>query len=251
VHEVADIGAHFAVRRQVHGHRVHHDLHGAEAGDGEPAQHGPALALLDFVPLVGIEGVGGVTNGGHRAQDVGQADPRIIPAHPRPVGGIVDVHRQHARKAAQVALIEPDTGRAGYALEDERGFPHVFPVLPHEAALHVGEVVKLEAIEKLRNGVARVFGERAAVAVIIVEAGLHDGVSHGLAPGAAHGAALAADDRRETGAGRHREAAMKAACDGVTVSAYRCWLFQGAHARPMLVQVRLVKTMNGSGEYRT
>jgi hypothetical protein len=110
--------------------------------------------------------------------------------------------------ARQVLLVEPDAGGAGDALEDQRGLALVRRERPHETFLHLGMVVQSQFPQDGGKRLARPLRQRIAVAVVVVEAVVDDGLRHRLAAGAAHGARRAVDGRGEARAVRNRQAAV-------------------------------------------
>jgi hypothetical protein len=206
-HERLDVARHGVFVGQIGGHGVHHDLHHAQAGDGQAADGGVALLAEQLLLAAGIEGIGVVTDVLDALQDIGQADATVIPAHPGPPGGKIDVRRQHAGQLVQVTLVQPDAGGADDALQDQARLAHLTLALD-EARLHLGQVVELEVLQLLQ-GCFRRLGQVGAQAVIVRVAGVDDGLGHRLATQAAGGAGLALEDDAVMGAVGNRLAAME------------------------------------------
>jgi hypothetical protein len=208
-HERLDVARHGVFVGQVGGHGVHHDLHHAQAGDGQAADGGVALLAEQLLLAAGVERVGVVADVGDALQDVGQMDAAVVPAHPGPPGGEIDVRRQHPGQLVQVTLVQPDAGGADDALQDQAGLARVALALD-EARLHFGQVVELEVLQFLQGRFRRL-RQIGAQPVIVGVAGIDDGLGHRLAAQAAGGFRFTLVDDAVMAAGGHRLAAMEAA----------------------------------------
>ena len=206
-HQQPYIGAHVGggVRRQC----VHHDLHHAKAGDGEPLDRSVAFALVDVVRAAGIERVGNVADVGDRLEDRRQLDAGVVPAHPRAAGGVVDLDRQHARQPRDVAFVQPDACGADDVFQDQRSFADVLRFSPHEAFLDLRQIIQAQLGELGLRLLGR-GGQHGAVGVVGALAAVDDGLCHGLAAAAAGLAGIAFELDGIVGAVRHRQAAVKA-----------------------------------------
>ena len=175
-----------------------------------PGQHRAPLAVGELLGALGVVRVGAVADGLDRGEDVGKPDATLVPAHARAPRGVVDLDRRYAGQAGDVVFVEPHARGAGDALEDQRGLALVLAHRAHEALLEVGVVEEAELLQLDRHGLAPRLGHRVAVAIVIDQAVIDDGLRHRLAADAAHAPRAAVDAHVGPGLGRDRQAAVVA-----------------------------------------
>jgi len=102
--------------------RQHHHLHTKQAGNRQSFYLGPSFLLLQGLLLIRIVGMRLIANFPNRLQNFTEPDTRIIPTHPGATRSIVDLNVDHAIEIADMLFIQPDTGRAGDAFENQTSF---------------------------------------------------------------------------------------------------------------------------------
>ena len=154
--------------------------------------------------------MGDVTDIGDRGEDLAQPYCLRLPAYPCPLGDIVDMDIDHALEAAQVFFIQPQAGRTANVFQQQRGFAPVL-LLRNKALLDFSSVVETYPAQKVRYDLLVGGGRRVGtMTVVVVEAGLHDGLADGLAAVAAERSLNTIDHQRgRCLTFRHRQAAMK------------------------------------------
>ena len=143
-------------------------------------------SLGDLLGAGRVVGIGPVADGLDRREDVGELDAALVPAHAGTPGGVVDVDRRDAGLVGHVLFVEPDAGRTGYSLKEQRRFALAFPQLLDEALLEIGVIVQRQLLEDGRHRLARRFRQRISAAVIVREAVGDDRLRYRLAPVTAH-----------------------------------------------------------------
>ena len=91
-----------------------------------------------------------IANGGNRRQNVRNPDLPHIPANTGAPGGEIDFDAMHAGQRGNMPFIEPDTCRAGNALDHQRSFPLVFVEFTNETFLEFSVVVERQLVEHIR-----------------------------------------------------------------------------------------------------
>ena len=162
----------------------------------------------ELLGTLGVVGIGAVADRLDGGEDVGELDLALVPAHARTPGGVVDLDRRHAGQAGDVVLVEPHARCAGDALEDQRGLALVLAHRAHEALLEVGMIEETELLQLDRHRLAARLGHRVAMAVVIDQVVVDDGLRHRLAANAAHAPITAVDAYVVPGLGRDRQAAV-------------------------------------------
>jgi hypothetical protein len=124
----------------------------------------------------------------------------------RALGGEVDVGAQHARHAAQRALVQPQAGRAADTVEDQRRLAHVLGRRGDELALRLRIVVDGDGRQRLWAHAGRL----ARFVVLLEAAG--DDRARATASQPAQQNARARRRARPPGGGRleHRQPAVEA-----------------------------------------
>jgi hypothetical protein len=138
VKETAILLFHARPVADVQRHRQRHDLHAEDAGHAHAAQQLAPVIFQLLLVASRIERMRQVADAADRLQDVAQVHAALVPAHARPVRGVIDVHLQHAGHLRQMALVEPDAGGAGDAFEDQRRLAHMLAVGADETFLDFG-----------------------------------------------------------------------------------------------------------------
>ena len=208
-HQGLDVRRHGVGTRHVERDGVHHDLHHAQAGDGQAANGGFTFLAEQRFLTAGVEWVGQVADLLHRLEDMGKLDPAVVPAYPCAMGGKVDVGGQHAGQLSKVPLVQPDAGGADDALQYQVGLANIALAL-HEALLDLGQVIQLELFKLIQRGLGRL-GQVGAQPVIVGVAGIDDGLGHRLTAAAAGGPVLVRKTDRIRRSRRDGLATMKAA----------------------------------------
>ena len=213
-HQLFDRRRHLAVARQIHRYGVHHHLHHAEAGDKHPPQRCPPLLAREFLALRRIVGISAIADRGDCRKNPGQPDPPLVPADTRTPRRVVDVHRGHPGQARQVLLVQPDTRRTGDPFENQRrlALAAVRPLAAdaHETLLEIGMIIKLQALDDRRHGLARGIRQGITIAVVIDQAVVYNRLRHRLTAATTHAARLPVDIYREIHSGRHGLSAVVA-----------------------------------------
>jgi hypothetical protein len=74
-------------------------------------------------------------------------------------------------EARKMLLVQPDAGRTGDSLEDQRRLAlaaiGIVTEQPHEALLEVCVIIELEAFDDRRHRLARGIGQGIAIAVVV------------------------------------------------------------------------------------
>ncbi len=156
--------------------------------------------------------MGNVADIGDRPQDLAEPDGLRIPAHTRPLRGVIDMHIDHAGQAAQVAFIQPQAGRTADVVEQECRFAGLTDA-NDEILLNFRPVEQLDLAEEVRHELAvGGYGRVAAMPVIVVQPGIDDRLADGMTTVAAELTLLTKhiENRccRRIG---HRQATMKTA----------------------------------------
>jgi hypothetical protein len=106
-----------------------------------------------------------------------------------------------------VLLVQPDTRRTGDPFENQRrlALAAVRPLAAdaHETLLEIGMIIKLQALDDRRHGLARGIRQGITIAVVIAQAVVYNRLRHRLTAATTHAARLPVDIYREIHSGRH------------------------------------------------
>ena len=113
--------------------------------------------------------------------------PRIVPAHTRPLGAVIQFCFGNACTAQQPLFHQPHAGGAGDAAEHEHGFFFVFRQHFYKLCLHFGQVVQFQLCQHFVGRQCGFFGGGGAVVVIAAQPCVDNALGNGLAACAAGG----------------------------------------------------------------
>ena len=210
-HQVFVLPFDVAGLRGVDRERIHHHLHHAQAGNEEPTEQRPAGAgELGFAPP-GVVGQCAIADRRDVCQQRRQAGGGGIPPQHGALGGEIDRCRQHARLGRERALDQPHAGAAAHALQQQGHFGAGGPLgwLAHDARLNIGLVIEGQLLGQFAWNRVGAGGRRAAVPIVVGQAGRFDRLCDSLAARAAHLARLAIDPGEPAARLQHRQAAVK------------------------------------------
>ena len=140
--------------------------------------------------VIGVRLIADQTDGG---ENVTEAQDIVIPDHPSPMRGVVDLHGEHTVEIAQVAFVEPNARSTGDAFEQQRRLTHCAFAGGDKTFLNFRVVVDQQFMQKVRHQFVGSLREAGAVTVISLLPRSDNGFGNGLATRAAHLPGLAKD----------------------------------------------------------
>ena len=152
--------------------------------------------------------MGTIADGGDGRQDVGKLDPRLVPAHTGASRRKVDLDTDNTGKLRHMLFVEPDTGRAGNPLDDQRRFALGFTQAAHEALLEIGMIIELQPVQNRRQCLAPRLGQGIAIAVVVGQPVIDNRLRHGLTTDAAHRLRPGRNGYRQLDTRRNRQPAV-------------------------------------------
>ncbi len=212
---------HILQRAGVEGDGVHHDLHHANARHAKAADGAFLLALEQLLFLVRMVGVALVADTVDLTQQAAEAGRVRIPAKAHAVIAQIDAYMHDPRLSLQVVFEQPAAGGAGNAFDDEACFTRIVFKRSDKGLLDAWQIIQRQFLcqgvwqgapgdiccgGRCRAGRCRT----GAMAVVVIQPAVDDGLCHGQAAGAAKGTGLAINLQHEAGAGRNIESAVKA-----------------------------------------
>ena len=153
--------------------------------------------------------MGEVTNGGNGGQNLAEPNLALVPAHAGAVGGVIDPKFQHARQAADMALVQPDAGGADDPFHHQRSVSDLLAFDTHEAFLQIRPVVQLQPAQRSGDQILGAAGRRGAMMIKIGQSGRYDSLRHRRTAMTAHRLASTLDHHRIACARRDRQAAVE------------------------------------------
>ena len=96
-----------------------------------------------------------IPDGGDGGEDIGEVNQSFVPADAGTTRREVDFNSADAGQTGDVLLVQPDTGGAGNALDNQGRFALAFTQHANETLLELRLVKDFQAIENSRHRLAR------------------------------------------------------------------------------------------------